>query len=250
MYQQPQIKIDYELETQASFYDLKNPDEVRRSTARLENLFEKMQTAIQPEVYFEVGAGDASSCLRLHQSLPKSRIIAFEGNPLLAEPVAMNLAEMGGRFDYKAKVIDSHDGDHVFFCDNRDGLSRRTRQEKCNSGMEQGVEKRLKTISFANFCRGERLMQKTRSVRINTHKMLYDILQGMEDMLLHSASLYLTIPSPARSSAEWTPYDLIMTLNEGNFMPVARDFPDAPYYRMIFLNRKYANILSEVNGLR
>lgn len=250
MYKQPQIKIDYELESQATFFDLKNPDEVRRSTARLENLFEKIQTAIQPEAYFEVGAGDASSCLRLHQSLPKSRIIAFEGNPLIAESAAMNLAEMDGRFDYRVKVIDSHDGDRMFFCDNRDGQSRLTRQEKRNSGMGQGVEKRLKTISFANFCRGERLTHKTRSVRINTHKMLYDIIQGMEDMLLHSASLYLTIPSPARSSAEWTPYDLIMTLNEGNFMPVARDFPEAPYYRMIFLNRQYAEIMKGGRGLR
>lgn len=123
-------------------------------------------------------------------------------------------------------------------------------QEERNSGIEQGIEKRLKTISFANFCRGERLTHKTRSVRINTHKMLYDILQGMEDMLLHSASLYLTITSPARSSAEWTPYDLIMTLNEGNFMPVARDFPEAPYYRMIFLNRQYAGALKGITGLR
>lgn len=234
------------LKGQSALYDLSSSDEKVESERRLETLYEDLQTALKPDICIEVGAGSGDNALHLHEKLPDTQILAFEGNPLITATTHKTslAADKDPTLQYMKRIIAGGNSNAPFVCrQNIDGtysLDEATDFDPTNiSRTKLASDKNLRTYSL-NVWKGK-LTGKNVSLRINTHKMLYSIMKGMEMQLFEAQTLFLNIPSIPRRPGDWTSENIIIFMSEGGFKPLARDFPEnEKCFRMIFIKDKLA----------
>ena len=241
------------LDGQGIMYDLSSVEEKRDSTNRLEEFYENLQSALKPDICFEVGAGAGDHAIRLHRLLPDSQVIAFEGNPLIAERTHKKLTGADSTLQYMKRVIGKDNHSAVFVCrQNIDGsysLDEAVDFDPADINKSKvAYDKKLRTYSINLWLND--ISEKSFSLRINTHKIPYGILKGMGRKLFDAESLLLSIPTKQRRQDDWKPEELITFMVDGGFRPLARDFPESEkYFMMVFVQEKRAD-LPEVTEVR
>ncbi|MEX1164013.1 MAG: FkbM family methyltransferase [Nitriliruptor sp.] len=105
---------DLALLANAPNYDLREPDERARSVRDLERLFFRAVRLLQPEVFIEAGAKDATASRRARRYLPDARIVAFEANPYVHDRFRERNEEPKHRMEYRHLALSDTVGEVTF----------------------------------------------------------------------------------------------------------------------------------------
>jgi hypothetical protein len=101
---------DLSMTTLASNYDLRMKEERRRSTKELERFFFHVVKLIEPTLFVEAGAKEASASRRARRRLESARVVAFEANPYTYERFAKVHAESGLAIEYLNLALGDESG--------------------------------------------------------------------------------------------------------------------------------------------
>lgn len=223
----------------ASHYDLQDAEERKRSAHELVELFFRLCKVLQPDLFIEAGAKDASSSRRASSDLRAARIVAFEANPY-------TYAKFRGRnppesaVEYLHLALSDAAGDVTF---NVRKTSRGTpRPDGHGSLMERGpsyeydFEPVTVTATTLDTFFAESEFHSC-AAWIDVEGAAGAVLSGGEDVLDKASVAIVEVEDRELWQQAWMMPDVAGFLYDRGMVPVARDFEYRYQYNMVFVRK-------------
>jgi FkbM family methyltransferase len=224
---------------QATRYNLRNEDQRKLSTKLLENLYININKFLQPNIYFEIGAHQATFSKTISSSQPKAKIYAFEANPYVYENFKDDIIHNFKNIQYIHSAISNMNGMidfHVLKKINQTEYSQKRGYHSIFRRSEGGEYEVIKIPSrkLSDFIKTKKLSGSF-SAWIDVEGAQKEVLQSMGHFLNQFACIYIEVEDFQKWQEQWISFDVIKFLIINGFIPIARDFEYEMQYNIIFI---------------
>jgi len=235
------------LEAAASF-DLHDPDERRRSTGQLERLFFQLVRVLQPDLFVEAGANDASASCRARGLLPQANIVAFEANPLVHGRHEGSDRIGRARIEYVHRALSDEVGSVSFnLMQAEDGTPQADGNGSLLRHQDQPhgfTEVEVEATPLDTY-----LAVKTHSrcaLWVDVEGASRQVLTGARRTLDRADVVMIEVEDRAFWGQDWLRADVVSFLYDRGLLAVARDFQARYLYNIVFVRES----LLEVDRVR
>ena len=235
--------LDLTLLQSASKYDLSSREERERSTVVLERLFFKAIEAIEPDLFLEVGAWEASASLKVKKASPDTTVVAYEANPYTHTTYKKKLKSKDVDYRYGALANKSGfvemnirldaDGKH----DENVGNTSMTKSNEFN-GKYEVVSSPAVTID--QVVSGEN--GKNIALWIDVEGSQKDVLPGAKNALKKAAIVFIEVEEREYWKNQWLKPKIDSLMISQGLYPIARDYQSRYQHNVIYISQEARNI--------
>jgi FkbM family methyltransferase len=230
--------LDVALLQSASRWPLDTKHGRKASAAWLSDTYKKMLLAIKPEVFWELGAFDASFSRQLRGTMRKTTYHAFEANPYNYEHFKQAVHKDGVKYHHLA--LGPEDGETTFNIGRR--LDDRVLEPVAGSnsiltktGDRDYEEVTVKMVTLDSFAAEHQLTSRPSAVWVDTEGFAYQVLLGMRQTLQSSSCVFVEVEDRQLWQEQKTAADVRRFLFESGFIPILRDFEFSHQYNVLFV---------------
>jgi FkbM family methyltransferase len=230
------------LQTSAHF-DIDDPQDRARSSARLRDLFLDLQPALTPRVVLEIGACEATFSQLARERLRKAKIFAFEANPHNFERWNASRKLEGKRIEYLPLAVADTTGTATLYMQKERGGDEVSPFTGSNSLLERSKddvryeEVTVETITAHEFLASRGLTEKRVSAWIDVEGAIDKVLVGFAESMSQLVSLHCEVEDMPKWRQQWLWHDVQAYLAQHGFVPVARDFEYAGQHNVVFVRQ-------------
>ncbi len=237
---QAQLLAAYDLALLANApnYDLEHPEERARSVRDLEQLFFRAIRLLQPGVFIEAGAKDATASRRARRYLPDARIVAFEANPYVHERFRERNEEPVHRMEYRHLALSDTAGEVTFnvmrgadgrpLANGKGSLKELVQHEH---GTQQVTVPSTTLDAFFADHRGTPTV-----MWVDVEGATEQVLGGAPELLADVQLVFIEVEDRDRWvwGPAWTASDVSTFLLQHGLIPVGRDYQSRFQYNLLF----------------
>lgn len=228
----------------AANYDVDSPTDRRRSTRDLERLFFQLVRILQPELFIEAGAKDATASRRARRFLEQARIVAFEANPHTFARFSSTVDYAADRVEYTHLGLSDSVGS-VTFNVQRDeagapranGRGSLMNQQDCPDGTEAVT---VPCTTLDEFFRDENYARSAMWVDVEGATEL--VLGGGPLALSKAAAVFIEVEDRSVWEGQWLRPDVSAHLFDAGLVPIARDFQSRYLYNILYVRTDLLNV--------
>ncbi len=229
-----------QLHHQAMMFDLSTMSKRSDSAYKISRFFVSIQEELGTQCCIEIGAHEATFSRNIKRLYPSIKTFAYEANPHVWQNFNSSLPFTEEGIIYENMAISNKDGKAEFRIykqingkDEPIGGKRHSLLQRIDFPVEEEIIKidtaRLDTLF-------DQKEQKF-SLWIDAEGASDLILEGADRLLQKTVSIYMEVESIAKFAQQKTDVELVNTLLNYDFVPIARDFQFANQYNIIFVKR-------------
>ena len=215
------------------------------ATARFEELFHAICMRIEPTLFLEIGAFEASMSQRIAASLPETGVYAFEANPFVWAHFRPQLAPA---VNYISSAVGAEVGDRELLI---------PRELPAKGGRELAAKNRIASLHrrIREGARYERVQVRCTTIDefvashassgaaaiwMDVEGAAADVLLGARKTLSERVAVAcIELENRARWEQQWLDHEVAGFMGELGFLPLVRDRMTPFQYNQIFLARGY-----------
>jgi FkbM family methyltransferase len=211
-----------------------HPPARKRISDDLSKAVQKLVAHLAPETVLEIGAHEASFSRRMKSALPRSRIVAFEANPVVFDTYKSRV--LGTGVDYQFKCIADENRSYKFSVPGTD---------RAHPTMGS-VLRYTKSDAFATYdVDGVRLddflgpVTTPNAMWIDVEGAIGSVLAGAASSLTHCVLLFAELEAIERWEGQMLDVEVIALLASHGLVPVLRDIQRHKWqHNILFIREK------------
>ena len=212
------------------------PDEERKQrrgiTRRLSQVFFELVNRLAPPLVLEIGAHEGTFSATMKNSRPKSRVIAFEANPLIYERYAPAMKQAG--VEYLQLCVADRVGEMTLKVPAHHGREKHGKGSiLTHKKAADFVDYRVGAVTLDGFL-GD-AADSPSAMWVDVEGALAHILAGAERTLRNCVAIHLEMETMALWEGQIIDTDVVSRLEVCGLTPVLRDIQHPRQYNAIFL---------------
>ena len=228
---------DLQLLATASAFNLAEKSDRARSVRLLEHLFFRICRELNPSLFIEAGAKNATTSIRARRYVSDCRIVAFEANPLNYRRFAPSPALATSRVEYVHNALSDRAGRIEFLTTARDGEPVADGQGsilKRKSG-EDGVAFKVEAVRLDKFFSAR--SYSSCCMWVDVEGVTREVLSGSSGLMKSVCAVFIEVEDRTVWDGQWLSRDVMTFMLKHELIPVARDFQSRHQYNVIFIKR-------------
>jgi FkbM family methyltransferase len=245
------LSQDLAMMSSAARYDLDDESQRFASNDALVRLFFSLCRHIEPDLFIEAGAWEASASRRAARILPDARVVAFEANPYLYRSYKQINDQAG--IEYLHNAVSDQPGTLTFnvlrndsgeaIVNGRSSILKRAKKGDEERGFEEHAVEGVALDAFL----GEHTFEKA-ALWIDVEGATGKVLHGARRLLAKAALVIVEVEELEWWGDEHWRRDRVESfLYDVGLVPVARDFQYKHQYNLVFVR---AGLLRSSSPLR
>jgi FkbM family methyltransferase len=230
------VELDLFLFSAAAFYNLDEKSGRLRSVADLERFFFRLVGVLDPDLFVEAGAKDATSSRRARAHAPNARIVAFEANPLNYDQYKGNPKNKSLKVEYVHKALSSEEGTltfNVLMAKGKPATGGQSSILTRTDDLAGAHPVKVESTRLDTFFKAEKA--ENCCAWVDVEGATQQVLSGMTGILDGTAMIYVEVEDRAIWDGQWLASDVANFLSGHGFTPIARDFQSRYQYNVIYL---------------
>jgi FkbM family methyltransferase len=230
--------LDVALLHSASRWSLDTKHGRKASAAWLADTYKKILLSIKPEVFWELGAFDATFSRQLRAKLRKTLFHSFEANPYNYDKFKDAASEDDVHYHHLALGPD--DGEVTF------NIARKlddtvlppvagSNSVLTKNGEREYEEVTVRMVSVDSFAAQHELTGKASAVWVDTEGFAFQVLEGMQKTLKNSSCVLVEVEDRQLWQEQKTAVDVRRFMFGQGFIPILRDFEFNQQYNVLFV---------------
>lgn len=217
-------------------YDTREKILKRESVKCHERLFEDFVCRIiQPDIFLEIGAHEASTSSKFKGRLPHCSVHAFEADP----EVFLHFREkVSSDINYINSAVSRHDGYLNFFRQQKDDERLFLNNSLFKKDSVNYDEHRVKSVTVDSFL--EEVGLSSTVLRIDAEGNTYEVIMGAAKSMSFVKAIYAEVEDYEIWEGQRTVFDVHDALEDYGFFPVSRDVETPGQYNVIWLRQDLA----------
>lgn len=235
----------------AAFYDISQRAERNRSARDLQQLFYGLQRVLQPTLFLEAGAYDATASQKVRTLCPDAKIVALEANPYNHKALSeatdyrevgidyLNLAASDSVGSISFKIQSSKGGEPIPLQSEKNSILART---------EQGITYEEVNVASTTIDTQTESFDRI-SLWIDVEGASRQVLTGASASLSRTITALIEVEINPFWENQWLCLDVCRFMGSKGFIPVARDFEYWQQFNVLFIHRhtmKEPQVLKEI----
>lgn len=190
---------------------------------------------IQPDYFFEIGAHEASTSVKVKRKLPQCGVYAFEADIDVFEYYKK---KVGRTIEYRNEAVANFSGALTFYKQIQpNGELFLNNSIKTKSSVEYS-EYKVNAVTVDDlFCS---MAPGSVVLRIDVEGNTYEVLSGARDTLKNVKAIYAEVEDYEIWSGQKTAFAVHELLDEAGFVPVSRDVETPGQYNVFWLPQALA----------
>jgi FkbM family methyltransferase len=224
----------------AAWFDLEQTTHRRASARVLKQLFFNLVRVLQPDVFLEAGAMDASVSLRVRKMVRKAQVVAFEANPHNHATFSAAQDFKAARVEYRHCALSDQPGEvtfNVLVAENGrtrapvSGRSSLLRREEVRGAEYEPVQVPARTLDLEAAALPGRV-----ALWVDVEGAAGAVLTGAAQTLQRCDLLLIEVETHPFWQGQWLHLDVCRHLLAAGLVPVARDFEFPHQFNLLFLS--------------
>jgi len=231
--------FNFILKNSGDYFDLRESTGRERSAAELRTMFFELVSALQPKLFVEAGAKDASSSRRARELLPDTAVLAFEPNPHTYHRFNAKYGNDNRRasVEYRQCALSNHAGSATLNVRlsksgkaRADGKASLLKHRKYALGHEQ-VEVATTTLDALHeeFDSGDCIVQ------IDVEGASGLVLEGGNKIFREASAVLIRVADMPFWDQQWITPQVDEFMYDAGLFPVARDFQRLNQYNILYV---------------
>ncbi len=240
------LLLDQQMNLQAMAYDVTEPADRRRSCANLSELFFQIVRVVEPDLFIEAGAKEASSSVLASRLLSEARVIAFEANPYTfdrfrqriskssrVEYLNLALSNVAGEVTFKVNV----EPDGTPRADGRGSLMSFEGEQESFAGT---VDVTVESTTLDGFLSDHEYESCALWIDVEGASEL--VLSGSNSTIDRASVVIIEVEDRAYWDGQWLRTDVVGFMLSHGLVPIARDFQSRYLYNIVFARQSTLDV--------
>lgn len=238
--------LDQQMSLQVMAYDVKDPTDRRRSCENLSELFFQISRVVEPDVFIEAGAKDASSSVFASRLLPHARVVAFEANPYTFERFKKRVSK-ADRVEYLNLALSNTPGEVTFKVNieadgtpRADGRGSLMSFEGDQESFEGTVDVTVRSTTLDTFFSDHDFESCALWIDVEGASEL--VLGGATSTIERASVVIIEVEDRAYWDGQWLRADVTRFMMNNGMVPIARDFQSRYLYNIVFARQSILSV--------
>ena len=237
--------LDRQLMSHVGGYDVNLKADRLRSCADLTEFFFQLVRVLQPNLFIEAGAKDASSSKYARRFIPDARIVAFEANPFTFDRFKGGFAK--DEVEYLNLALSNEVGSIAFNvnigndgaprADGRGSLMRFDGDFEDVSGTQEvTADATTLDIFFQDYA------YDSCALWVDVEGASEVVLGGASETLSKADVVIIEVEDREYWANQWLRGDVVTKLYQHGLVPLSRDFQSRYLYNIVFVRQSKTNV--------